>query len=219
MEGKKELLGMYIGHNESASFWLKVLNELVSRGVEDVLIASIDNLKGFKEAIYTVFPKTAVQLCIVHKIRSSMKYVSNGDRRPLLSDLKAVYQAPTEDLALKNLDELDKKWGKNYAYMIKSWKDDWSELSVYFQYSHEFRKIMYTTNMIESFHSQLRKITKTKRVFSGDMSLKKLLYLIQVDITKKWTMPVHNWGKILSQIFIIFQDRLDPESIMKNMGS
>ncbi len=219
IRGHKELLGMYIAETESASFWLKVLNELVARGVKDVFIACIDNLKGFKEAIRTVFPKTVIQQCVVHKIRNTMGSVSTKDKKEFLKDLKTVYKAPTRDLAEKNLDELEDKWSKYYRHVIASWRNDWQELAAYFDYPEEIRKIMYTTNTIESFHSQIRKITKTKRVFSGDMSLKKLLYLVQADITKKWTQPMHNWSKVLAQLMIIFEDRLDPESTMRTMAN
>ncbi len=205
IKGYKELLGMYIANSESASFWLCILNDLVARGIEDVLISCIDNLKGFKEAIATVFPHTVIQQCVVHKIRNSMQHITSKDSKAFLQDLKSVYQASTENLALSNLDELGKKWKNSYGFIVESWKNDWTELSAYFQYPAELRKIMYTTNTIESFHSQIRKITKTKRVFSGDMSLMKLLYWVQENITKKWTRPIHNWGKILSQLFIIFE--------------
>ena len=218
MNGHKNLLGMYIAQKESASFWRNVLNELTARGVKDVLIACIDNLKGFNEAIKSVFPQAVVQLCVVHKIRHTMGAVSHKNKKMFLQDLKKVYQAPTKDMAEQHLDELEEKWGKSYGYAIDSWRRDWEEITPYFEYPPELRKIMYTTNMIESFHSQLRKITKTKRVFSGEMSLQKLLYLVQADITKKWNQPVHNWGKVLSQLIIIFEGRIDPELTLRKLA-
>ena len=214
----KQLLGMYINNTESASFWRKVLNELQARGVKDVLIACIDNLSGFKKAINAVFPDTIIQQCIVHKIRNSMGSISTKDSKPFMEDLKSVYKASTEDLARKNLDNMYQKWKKKYDYVIESWQNDWQELSAYFDFPPELRKVMYTTNTIESFHSQLRKITKTKRVFSGEESLQKLLYLVQQNITKKWTHPVRNWRQVLRQLFVIFEGRLDKEKTMKALA-
>ena len=216
--GRKQLLGMYINDTESASFWRKVLNELQARGIKDVLIACIDNLSGFKKAISAVSPDTVIQQCIVHKIRNSMGSVSSKDSKAFLEDLKSVYKASTEELARKNLDNMYQKGQKKYDFVIESWQNDWQELSAYFDFPPELRKIMYTTNTIESFHSQLRKITKTKRVFSGEESLQKLLYLVQQNITKRWTHPVHNWRKVLRQLFVIFEGRLDKEKAMKALA-
>ena len=207
--GRKELLGMYLGKSESASFWLKILTELKNRGLKDVLIACIDNLKGFKEAISTTLHKTEIQQCVIHQIRNSMKYISHKDSKEFLTDLKSVYQTNTEDLAENNLLLLSEKWIKKYPHVVQSWQNNWPELCAYFKYPKEIRRIIYTTNTIESFHSQIRKVTKTKRVFSSDMALMKLLYLIQENVTSKWTMPMHNWGQILSQFTIIFPNRLE----------
>lgn len=207
-EGIKELLGMYIGGNESASFWLQVLTELNNRGVEDILIACIDNLTGFKDAIASVFPLTEIQQCIVHQVRNSMKFIPEKDRKEFLSDLKSIYKSDTEDLANHYLDTFCEKWESKYPPVIKSWRSNWEELSAFFKYHKSIRKIIYTTNPIESFHSQIRKITKTKRVFFSDMALMKLLYLVQKDVTKKWSMPMHNWKHALMQFSIIFGDRL-----------
>lgn len=207
-EGIKELLGMYIGGNESASFWLQVLTELNNRGVEDILIACIDNLTGFKDAIASVFPLTEIQQCIVHQVRNSMKFIPEKDRKEFLSDLKSIYKSDTEDLANHHLDTFCEKWESKYPPVIKSWRGNWEELSAFFKYHKSIRKIIYTTNPIESFHSQIRKVTKTKRVFFSDMALMKLLYLVQKDVTKKWSMPMHNWKHALMQFSIIFGDRL-----------
>ena len=207
-EGVKELLGMYLGVNESASFWLTVLTELQNRGVEDILIACIDNLSGFKEAITSVFPETEIQQCIVHQVRNSMRYIPEKDKKEFLSDLKSVYKADTLDLAEHNLLTISDKWEKKYPIVFKSWNNNWTELSAFFKYPKPIRTIIYTTNPIESFHSQLRKITKTKRVFTSDMALMKLLFLVQDNVTKKWSMPMHNWKSAFSHFSIIFEKRL-----------
>lgn len=207
-EGVKELLGMYLGVNESASFWLTVLTELQNRGVEDILIACIDNLSGFKEAITSVFPETEIQQCIVHQVRNSMRYIPEKDKKEFLTDLKSVYKADTLDLAEHNLLTISDKWEKKYPIVFKSWNNNWTELSAFFKYPKPIRTIIYTTNPIESFHSQLRKITKTKRVFTSDMALMKLLFLVQNNVTKKWSMPMHNWKSAFSHFSIIFEKRL-----------
>jgi putative transposase len=207
-QGNKDLLGMYLGGNESSSFWLNVLTELQNRGVQDILIACIDNLAGFKEAISSIFPQTEIQQCIIHQVRHSMKYVSYKDSKELLGDLKLIYQAHTKDMAQTHLLSFSQKWEDKYPLVVKSWERNWEELSAYFKYPKVIRKVIYTTNAIESFHSQLRKITKTKRVFSSDMSLLKLLYLVQKEATKKWVMPIHDWNQTLSQFSIIFENRL-----------
>lgn len=208
LAGKKELLGMYLAERESASFWLSVLTELQNRGVNDIFIACIDNLSGFKDAIGSIFPQTEVQLCVVHQIRNSLKYIAHKNQKQFLKDLKTVYKADTLQLAEKHLEELDDKWGSKYPIVLKSWKHNWVELSSYFKYPQPVRRIIYTNNTIENFHGQLRKVTKTKRVFSSDMALMKLLYLIQENITKKWTMPMYDWKNTLSQFSIIFEDRI-----------
>lgn len=207
-EGFKELLGMYIGENEGAKFWLQVLTDIRNRGVEDIFIACIDNLSGFADAIETIFPQTEVQQCIVHQIRNSQKYLSYKDVKPFMKDLKPVYQASTKELAEKHLDQLEANWGSKYPKVIESWKKNWDRLSNYFQYNKEIRRIVYTTNIIEGFHRQLRNITKSKGAFTSEDALMKLLFLAQENISSKWNRPVHNWNQTLSQLSIIFGERL-----------
>ena len=207
LEGRKELLGIYVSESEGANFWLGVLSDLRNRGVEDILIACIDNLKGFAEAIQSTFPKTEVQSCIVHQIRNSIKYVASKDQKPFLSDLKKVYQAATKELAEQQLDELDQKWGKKYPLVINSWRNNWTKLSTYFKYDPTIRKLIYTTNAIEGFHRQVRKVTKTKGAFPSDMALLKLIYLAYLNIRKKWTQPLQNWRLTISQLAIWFEGR------------
>lgn len=207
-EGYKELLGMYIGENEGAKFWLQVLTDLQNRGVEDIFIASIDNLTGFADAIETIFPKTEVQLCIVHQIRNSQKYLSYKDVKPFMADLKLVYRAATKEQAEKYLDQLEANWGSKYPKVIDSWRKNWLRLSNYFQYSKEIRKIIYTTNIIEGFYRQIRNVTKSKGAFTSEDALMKLLFLAQENICSKWNRPVHNWNQTLAQLSIIFGDRL-----------
>lgn len=208
LEGRKELIGMYVSESEGSNFWLGVLSDLRNRGVEDILIASIDNLKGFAEAIQTTFPKVEIQSCIVHQIRNSIKYVASKDQKPFLSDLKEVYQASTKELAEQQLDALDQKWGKKYPLVINSWRNNWNKLSTYFKYDPAIRKLIYTTNTIEGFHRQIRKVTKTKGAFPSDMALLKLIYLAYLNIRKKWTQPLQNWSLTISQLSIWFKDRL-----------
>jgi len=207
-DGIKDLLGMYVSENEGANFWLSVLTDLKHRGVQDMLIASIDNLKGFEEAIHTVFPMTEVQSCIVHQIRNSIRYVASKEQKEFVRDLKTVYRALNKTEAELNLDALEEKWGKKYGIVIKSWRANWEKLSTYFKYSAEIRKMIYTTNPIEGVHRQMRKVTKTKGAFTSDMGLLKLLYLTYRNISKKWTAPLHNWGITLSQLSIVFGDRI-----------
>ncbi|HMJ69078.1 MAG TPA: IS256 family transposase [Cyclobacteriaceae bacterium] len=209
IEGRKDLLGMYVSESEGANFWLGVLSDLKTRGVEDILIASIDALKGFAEAIQTIFPKAEVQSCIVHQIRNSLKYVASKDQKPFLADLKEVYRATTKDLAEQQLDALDQKWGKKYPLVLNSWRNNWSKLSTYFKYDPAIRKMIYTTNTIEGFHRQVRKVTKTKGAFPSDMALLKLIYLAYRNIRKKWTSPLQNWGLTVSQLSIWFEGRLN----------
>jgi putative transposase len=208
VDGRKELLGMYISESEGANFWLSVLSDLRSRGVEDILIASIDNLKGFAEAIQSTFPKAEVQSCIVHQIRNSLKYVSYKDQRPFLKDLKEVYRSTTKDLAEQQLDVLEKKWGKKYPLVINSWRTNWPKLSTYFKYDPAIRRLIYTTNAIEGFHRQIRKVTKTKGAFPSDMALLKLIYLAYRNIRKKWTSPLQHWNITVSQLSIWSEGRL-----------
>lgn len=208
LDGQKDVLGMWIGESESAKFWLNILNELKNRGVKDILITSVDNLSGFSEAISACFPKTQIQKCIVHQIRNSTRYVSYQDLKKFTTDLKPIYKAISEEKALEELDRFEEKWGKKYPLAIKSWRSNWTELATFFRYPAEIRKIIYTTNIIESYHRQLRKVTKPKSVFPTDDALLKILYLITVDITKKWTGRIQNWGLILAQFSIYFEDRL-----------
>lgn len=208
-EGRKDLLGMYVSESEGANFWLSVLSDLRNRGVADILIACIDNLNGFAEAIQSTFPKVEVQSCIVHQIRNSLKYVASKDQKPFMVDLKEVYRATTKELAEQQLDALDKKWGKKYPLVINSWRNNWPKLSTYFKYDPAIRRLIYTTNTIEGFHRQVRKVTKTKGAFPSDMALLKLIYLAYSNIRKKWTAPLQNWGLTVSQLSIWFEGRLN----------
>ena len=208
MEGHKDVLGMYVGQNESAKFWLSILNGLKNRGVEDILIACVDGLTGFPQAIEAVFPDTEIQQCIIHQIRNTTKFVSSKELKPLMADLKRVYAAPTEEIARAELDSFDEKWSGKYPKIAKSWKDNWANLSTYFKYPEAVRRLIYTTNTIEGFNRQLRKVTKSKTVFPSDESLLKMLYLAMVDITKKWTGHRQDWGQIHSQLEIFFEERL-----------
>lgn len=215
LNGRKDVLGMWIGGNESAKYWLGVLNELKNRGVEDIMIISVDGLTGFADAISAVFPKTEIQRCIVHQIRYTTKFVSYKDIKAFTKDLKQIYQAATEELALQALDELEEKWGKKYPSSVSSWRNNWPELSAYFKYPQELRKIIYTTNSIENFNRQLRKVTKSRSIFPTDDALFKLLYLAMMDITKKWVgkSGTWNWGQILNQLMIHFEGRITQEDI------
>jgi len=205
--GFKDLLGMYVSQSEGANFWLGVLTDLKNRGVKDILIACVDGLKGFPDAINAVFPQTDAQLCIVHQIRNSLKYIASKNQKEFLADLKLVYQAATQEKAETELSNLDSKWGEKYPIVIRSWQDNWQNLSRYFQYTAEIRKLIYTTNTVEGCHRQIRKVTKTKGVFSSDESLLKLVYLAYRNIKKKWTMPLANWSLIAQQLCIRFEDR------------
>ena len=208
MSGKKDVLGMYVGENESAKFWLSIMNGLKNRGVEDILIACVDGLNGFPQAIEAVYPKTEIQQCIIHQIRNSTKFVSYKDIKKLMADLKLVYAAPTEETALNELELFKDKWDSKYPKIYKSWNDNWATLSTYFKYPEAVRRLIYTTNAIEGFNRQLRKVTKSKTVFPSDDSLLKMLYLATMDITKKWTGHRQDWGQIHSQLEIYFEERL-----------
>ena len=208
IEGKKDLLGMWLVNNEGSKFWLSIVSELKNRGVEDILIASVDGLKGFSDAINSVFPQTIVQRCIIHQIRYSIKYVGSKYQKEFMSDLKKVYKAPTKSAAEGALEDLESKWGEKYPMVIKSWKSNWEELSAYFEYSEPIRRIIYTTNTVEGFNRQIRKITKTKGGFPNDESLIKLVFLAYRDISKKWEKTISNWAEIISQFSIIFEDRI-----------
>jgi transposase-like protein len=208
MEGRKDVLGMWVGENESAKFWAGVLNNLRNRGVEDILIACTDNLTGFSQAIEAVFPKTDIQNCIIHQLRNSSKYVSYKDIKALMADLKKVYTAVDEASALNALDAFAEIWDSKYPRISKSWYDNWPNLSTYFKFPQELRKLIYTTNTIEGFNRQLKKVTKAKSVFPTDDSLFKMLYLAMKDITKKWTGRRQDWSRIYAQLVIYYGDRI-----------
>ena len=208
LEGKKDVLGMWVGENESAKYWLTVLNSLRNRGVEDIFIACTDNLTGFSAAIEAIYPKTEIQNCIIHQLRNSARYVSYKDIKALMADLKAVYAAVDEPSALHALDVFAEHWDSKYPQIAKSWRENWANLSTYFKYPEEIRRLIYTTNAIEGFNRQLRKVTKAKSVFPTDDSLFKMLYLSMADITKKWTGRRQDWGKIHAQLAVFFEDRL-----------
>ena len=209
LDGYKEVLGIWIGANESSKFWLSVLNDLKNRGVEDVLIFCVDGLNGFKEAIGATFPFAKIQRCIIHQIRSSMKYIPYKDRKPFIADLKTVYTAVNEEMALDNLMILKDKWSNKYPTAIKSWEDNWDNLSTYFEFPSNIRKIIYTTNVIESLNSQFRKVTKTKLIFPNDESLMKMLYLAVQRVAKKWVRNYPEWDLVRNQLNIVFTDILD----------
>lgn len=208
LEGLKEILGMWVGENESSKYWLMVLNQMKERGLEDILIVSTDNLPGFTQAIETVYPKAEIQKCIIHQIRSSTKYVSYKDIRELMNDLKGIYKAPTEEMALIQLDVFEEKWGKKYPTCVSSWRNNWAELCTFFKYPKEIRTIIYTTNAMENFNRQLRKVTKNKAIFPNDYALVKSLYLAMMDASMKWTSRIRNWDKIRSQLSIYFEGRI-----------
>ena len=209
MDGKKEVLGLYLSESEGANFWLSVLTDLQHRGVEDILIASVDGLTGFPEAIRTIFPKTEVQLCIVHQIRNTIRYIGWKNQREFMKDLKPVYRAISKQAAEDALDALEEKWGNQYPIVIKSWRRKWDDLSAYFKYPEDIRRVIYTTNAVEAVHRQFRKLTKTKGAFPNENSLLKLLYLGIENASKKWNMSFRDWGQTLSQLAIFFEGRLD----------
>lgn len=208
LDGLKDVLGIWLERTEGAKFWMKVMTELKNRGVQDIYIACVDGLKGFPEAIEAMFPKTEVQLCVVHMVRNSLRFVSWKDRKSLVADLKAVYQAATEENALTHLEEFADKWDAKYPTISKSWRTNWQRLSPFFAYPAEIRRIIYTTNAIESLNSSLKKTIKNRASFPNDEAAVKLLYLSLKNIMKKWTMPVRNWGKALNQFAVLFDDRM-----------
>lgn len=208
LDGHKDVLGMWVGENESAKYWATVLNSLRNRGIEDIFIACTDNLCGFSTAIEAVFPKTEIQNCIIHQIRNSSKYVSYKDLKALMADLKAVYAAVDEDAALMALDTFSEHWDKKYPTISQSWRANWANLSTYFKFPQELRRLIYTTNAIEGFNRQLRKVTKAKSVFPTDESLFKMLYLAMMDITQKWTGRRQDWSMIQAQLAVYFEDRM-----------
>ena len=210
LEGNKDILSITIGANESSKFWLGMLNDLKNRGVQDVLFFCVDGLPGFREAIEAVYPNAQTQRCIIHMLKNSFKYVSYKDLRSFASDFKSVYKASSEEIALKELEEVKEKWGKKYPYAISSWESNWDVISPFFQFSDDIRRIMYTTNIIEGVNRQFRKVTKTKSVFPNDTSLEKMLYLASVNVMKKWKMRYRNWDLVLSQLSLLYEDRLKP---------
>ena len=215
--GMKEVLGMYVSESEGANFWLQVLSDLHNRGLADILIACTDNLRGFSEAIESVYPKAEVQSCIVHQIRNSLKYVASKDQKGFMRDLKEVYRADTRDLAEMELDKLADKWQNKYPIVIQSWQNNWEKLTTYFRYTAPIRKLIYTTNAVEGYHRQIRKVTKTKGAFTSDMALLKLVYLATKNIEKKWTSPLQNWSLTIQQLAIRFGERL-PLDLARNAG-
>jgi transposase-like protein len=214
-DGYKQVLGCYVSESEGANFWLQVLTDMNSRGLKDILIACTDNLTGFTEAIESIYPKADVQSCIVHQIRNSLKYVASKDQKEFMRDLKRVYRADTKDLAELALEELADKWESKYPVVIASWRDNWEKLTTYFQYTQPIRTLIYTTNAVEGYHRQLRKVTKTKGAFTSDMALLKLIYLATKNIEKKWISPLQNWALTVQQLAIRYGDRL-PLDLTRN---
>lgn len=208
LDGNKDVLGIWIGENESAKFWLTVLNELKNRGVQDILIVSVDNLTGFSEAISACYPDAEIQKCIVHQVRNSIRYVSYKDVKKITAALKTIYTASSEPAASEELNQFEAAWGDKYPLIVRSWRNNWAEISTFFKYPPEIRKIIYTTNMIESYHRQLRKVTKGKSIFPTDEALLKMLYMATQDVLRKWTGRVQNWGQILLQLSIFFPDKV-----------
>ena len=207
-DGKKEVLGLWLGKNESAAFWMSVLTDMKARGVEDILITATDNLNGFTQTIKNVFPNAVTQICVVHQIRNASKYVVWKDKKAFTADMKHIYNAPTEEAARAALEDLASKWQDKYSYAIKSWRENWDELTVFFEFPLEIRKIIYTTNLIENLNGKIRKYTKNKLSFPTDDAIKKSVYLALREATKKWTMPIRNWGIILNQFLTIFEKRV-----------
>lgn len=207
-DGKKEVLGMWLGKNESSSFWMGVLTDMKARGVNDILITATDNLNGFTQTIKNVFPQTGTQICVVHQIRNACKYVVWKDRKAFAKDMKKIYGAPTRQAAEASLEDFAKIWESKYPYAIKSWRNNWEELTTFFDFPMEIRKIIYTTNLIENLNGKIRKYTKNKLSFPTDQALKKSVYLAIHEITKKWTMPIRDWPIILNQFISIFDQRI-----------
>lgn len=206
--GLKEVLGMWVGKSESSSFRIGVLTDLKARGVQDILITYADNLNGFTDTIRTVFPQSSTQICVVHQIRNSCKYVVYKDKKEFTADMKNIYNAPNKEVAAAELDNLEKKWGGKYPYAILSWRNKWDDLTVFFQFPLEIRKIIYTTNLIENLNGKIRKYTKSKLSFPSDDAVKKMVYLSLMEIEKKWTQPIHNWGLIMNQFMLMFENRI-----------
>ena len=211
LEGYKDILGIWVDEAEGAKFWLSICNDLKNRGVKKILIACMDGLKGIPQAIKTVFPTVDIQTCIVHQIRNSIKYIASKDKKAFMKDLKEVYKAPTEDLALAQLDNLKEKWGSNYGMVIDSWYNNWNNLDTFFKFSPQIRKLIYTTNVLEGFNRQVRKFTKVRTIFPTDESLNKCVYLATMEIMEKWTQPIHNWGTTLAELSLYFEEQLKDE--------
>ena len=211
LEGYKDILGIWVDEAEGAKFWLSICNDLKNRGVKKILIACMDGLKGFPQAIKTVFPTVDIQTCIVHQIRNSIKYIASKDKKAFMKDLKEVYKATTEELALAQLDNLKEKWGSNYGMVIDSWYNNWNNLDTFFKFSPQIRKLIYTTNVLEGFNRQVRKFTKVRTIFPTDESLNKCVYLATMEIMEKWTQPIHNWGTTLAELSLYFEEQLRDE--------
>ena len=209
LDGHRDVLGHWVGDGgEGANFWLSVITDLQARGVEDILIACVDGLGGFSDAIHAVFPQTEVQRCIIHQIRHSLRYVAWGDRKEFTKDLRRIYQAPTREEAESQLLQLGEKWGRQYAIAVRSWENNWEELATMFAYPTQIRRLIYTTNSVEGYHRQLRKVVKTKGSFPSAQSVRKLLYLVNETVTEKWSMPIRDWAKILNQLTIRYDTRM-----------
>ena len=207
-DGKKEVLGLWLGKNESAAFWMGVLTDMKARGVDDILITATDNLNGFTDTIRTVFPESKTQICVVHQIRNASRYVVWKDKKAFTRDMKQIYNAPTKDAARAALDDFAKVWEDKYSYAIRSWKENWEDLTVFFEFPLEIRKIIYTTNLVENLNGKIRKYTKNKLSFPSDQAVMKSVYLATREATKKWSMPIQNWGIILNQFLVIFEKRV-----------
>lgn len=211
LEGYKDILGIWVDEAEGAKFWLSICNDLKNRGVKKILIACMDGLKGLPQVIKTVFPTVDIQTCIVHQIRNSIKYIASKDKKAFMKDLKEVYKATTEELALAQLDNLKEKWGSNYGMVIDSWYNNWNNLDTFFKFSPQIRKLIYTTNVLEGFNRQVRKFTKVRTIFPTDESLNKCVYLATMEIMEKWTQPIHNWGTTLAELSLYFEEQLRDE--------
>ena len=211
LEGYKDILGIWVDEAEGAKFWLSICNDLKNRGVKKILIACMDGLKGLPQVIKTVFPTVDIQTCIVHQIRNSIKYIASKDKKAFMKDLKEVYKATTEELALAQLDNLKEKWGSNYGMVIDSWYNNWNNLDTFFKFSPQIRKLIYTTNVLEGFNRQVRKFTKVRTIFPTDESLNKCVYLATMEIMEKWTQPIHNWRTTLVELSLYFEEQLKDE--------
>lgn len=207
-DGRKEVLGLWLGKNESSSFWMSVLTDMKARGTEDILITATDNLNGFTDTIRTVFPESKTQICVVHQIRNACKYVVWKDKKQFTADMKEIYNAPTKQAAEAALNDFASKWEHKYSYAIQSWKNNWEDLTVFFEFPVDIRKIIYTTNLIENLNGKIRKYTKNKLSFPTDEAVMKSVYLAVREATKKWSMPVRNWGVIIDQFLILYQERV-----------